>query len=195
MSTAKDMKHEPIDPDLWVDTYGKRLFYFALSRLKNRADAENAVQETFLAALKSRHNFAGQSTEFTWLTGILKHKIVDLIRKNQKYQSTDAVENDEWLAQLFQNNGQWKTPSSEWFFDPAQLTENKEFWLTLQNSLSVLPDKQARAFYMKEVDGFSSEEVCKVLGISSTNLWVLLHRARARLRDCLSLEGFGKGKE
>jgi len=178
-------------PEDWVDQYGDFLYRFALSRVKNPSIAEDLVQETFLAALGARKNFQGRSSARTWLIAILKHKIVDHIRKRIREQTSDKVESmsdaavNDPIDAGFTDAGDWHIRPSKWTINPMKLYEQKEFMDVLYRCLSELPERQAEAFMMREIDGFSTDEICKVLNISATNCWVLLYRARMWLRRCL----------
>ena len=179
------------NPESWVDRYGDFLYRFTLSRLKDSSIAEDLVQETFLAALKARKNFQGRSSARTWLIAILKHKIVDHIRKQVREKTSDKVESISNAAAndpadtSFNDEGDWRIRPSKWATDPMKLYEQKEFMDVLYHCLGELPKRQAEAFMMREIDGFSTEEICKVLNISATNSWVMLYRARMWLRQCL----------
>jgi RNA polymerase sigma-70 factor (ECF subfamily) len=167
------------------------LYRFSLSRTKDPSIAEDLVQETFLAALKARKNFQGRSSVRTWLIAILKHKIVDHIRKQVREQTSDKVESifnaaaNDPADTIFNDEGDWRIRPSKWSIDPMKLYEQKEFMDVLYHCLGELPKRQAEAFMMREIDGFSTEEICKVLNISATNSWVMLYRARMWLRQCL----------
>jgi len=179
------------NPESWVDQYGDFLYHFTLSRIKDPSIAEDLVQETFLAALKARKNFQGRSTARTWLIAILKHKIVDHIRKQVREHTSDKVESmlntaaNDPVDSSFNDEGDWRIRPSKWAIDPMKLYEQKEFMDVLYHCLGELPKRQAEAFMMREIDGFSTEEICKVLNISATNSWVMLYRARMWLRQCL----------
>jgi len=179
------------NPESWVDQYGDFLYHFTLSRIKDPSIAEDLVQETFLAALKARKNFQGRSTARTWLIAILKHKIVDHIRKQVREHTTDKLESmlntaaNDPVDSSFNDEGDWRIRPSKWAIDPMKLYEQKEFMDILYQCLGELPERQAEAFMMREIDGLSTEEICKVLNISATNSWVMLYRARMWLRRCL----------
>jgi len=184
------------NPETWVDEHGDYLYSYALLRLRHRELAEEIVQETFLAALKACRNFAGQSSERTWLVGILKHKIVDHFRRASREQPVadfDGASDDE----LFRKSGEWvdhwtvEGAPKEWKDDPSQLLEQKEFWEIFKRCLAKLPPRLAEAFTLREIDGLRSEEICEILAISPNNLWVMLHRARALLRRNLEVNWFG----
>jgi len=190
------------DPETWVDQHGDLLYKYALMRLRDPAIVEDLVQETFLAALQARHNFAGQSSEKTWLVGILKHKIIDHFRRINRERPVNDVESlpDE-SEELFEVTGLWaghwkaEMGPTEWATDPGRVVEQMEFWKVFEGCLSELPARTASAFTLREMDGLTSEEICKVLNISATNLWVMLHRARAQLRRCLEVNWFGQKVE
>lgn len=182
------------DADEWVDLHGDYLYRNALLRVRDREVAEELVQETFLAALGARASFSGRSTERTWLMGILKHKVMDHYRRSAR--DLPLVE-DERLPceaeQPFEAGGEWRGHwrndegfgPRDWGPDPAGDLEKKEFWQVLRECLKALPDRLARVFSLREVDGCETEEICKVLDISATNLWVMLHRSRRQLRYCI----------
>ncbi len=168
------------------------LMRFALSRLGDRARAEDAVQETLLAALRATHQFGGRSSYRTWLTGILLHKIHDEFRHASRQMPRAASrdeggEGDEGDADFFDENGAWLVPPGEWS-EPERATEGKRFRAALTRGLSKLPARQAEAFVLREVVGMTSEEICRTLDVTRDNLWVMLHRARLRLRA--ELEAF-----
>lgn len=174
------------NPELWVDSYGDFLYRFALSRVKDPSIAEDLVQETFLAALRARENFKGQSAGRTWLTAILKHKIVDHIRKKIREPSSDKIETlTDMTDPDFDERGEWSTRPGKWAVNPGNLYEQREFLDVLYRCLAELPERLAEAFIKREMDGLSTEEVCKELGITATNSWVMLYRARMSLRRCL----------
>jgi RNA polymerase sigma-70 factor, ECF subfamily len=185
------------DPSVWVDLHGDYLYRYALLRLRDAALAEDAVQETLLAALQSRRDFEGRSAERTWLTGILKHKLVDHFRKVGRIVFVGQVEGEEFEhEELFKQEGKWRDhfdPARapvEWCASPSELLEQGEFWEVFQKCISPLPARIGSAFTLREMEGLSSEEICEVLGITVNNLWVMLHRARMHLRRCLELNWF-----
>ena len=192
------MPNTPTSPDQWVDLYSDYLFSFALKFISKPDQAQNLVQETFLAALKNKAGFKGNSTEKTWLLGILKHKITDSLRlKYREIPASQLVEENMHVEQFFDNAdyGHLKKKQGNWEFNPSALIENKEFWGTFNDCLEKLPEKTAQAFSLREIDAMDSKEICKVLGISSTNLWTLLHRARLQLRQCLEMNWFENDTE
>ena len=179
------------DPETWVDHYGDYLYRFALSRLHDKAAAEDLVQETFLAALPARKNFKGRSSVATWLAGILKHKIIDHFRKESRNQPVEDVEPFAAnLENLFDEKGKWKIRPSKWSANPTELYEQKEFMKILELCLSELSSRMARVFTLREMEELSTKEICKVFNISATNCWVILYRARMLLRRCLEINWF-----
>ncbi|PWU13589.1 MAG: RNA polymerase subunit sigma [Verrucomicrobia bacterium] len=186
------------DPERWVDEHGDYLFKFALVRLRDPVKAEDAVQEAFLAALKSGHPFEGRSVERTWLAGILKNKIFDHYRKaGRETNFTDlefyrGEEGDPFVAGGVGKGGWIHELGPQEWPNPGESLDNDLFWKTYQDCSSKLPQKVAAAFNLRELDGMESKEICALLGISDNNLWVMLHRARMALRQCLETNWFGK---
>lgn len=182
-------------PEEWVDLYGDYLYRFALARTSDPEHAEDLVQETFLAALKSRHNFKHQSSPKTWLTAILKHKIIDYLRKSSREQTWDSEEAlDRKIDEMFDDDGHWSIRPRRWDTHPGEHFEQKEFLKMLYDCLAGLPKRIAQIFMMREMEGSSTEEICQVMGISSTNCWTMLYRARNGLRRCLQLNWFDANK-
>lgn len=162
------------------------LLKYARLQLRNPAWAEDAVSEAVLAALEKPQAFAGQSQLKTWLIGILKHKLVDQIRKNSRELSTTASTDDgEDLDDLlFSSDGHWREAQHDWG-NPEDALRQVDFMRVLEACVEKLPGQQGRLFMMREWLELDSDEICKELDITPTNLWVMLHRARLRLRDCL----------
>jgi RNA polymerase sigma-70 factor (ECF subfamily) len=186
------------DPEQWVDLHGDYLFKYALMRLRDPARAEDAVQETFLAALKGGKNFAGRSAEKSWLVGILKNKIFDHCRKASRETSfTDLEfysdeESDRFVSEgLFKDGWVHELGPREWS-SPGSSLDSEVFWKTFHDCSNKLPKNVFAVFNLREVDGVDSKEICAQLGISESNLWVMLHRARMALRRCLDTNWFGK---
>ena len=164
------------------------LVRYASLQLRDSHAAEDAVQETLLAALAGEASFAGRANLRTWLTGILKHKIVDAIRKTSR--EAPALSEDEFDA-LFDERGHWIEMPAAWT-DPDASLDQKRFFATLELCLSRLPQRTAQTFMMREHLGLETDEICKELAITPTHCWVLLYRARMALRECLNKEWFGK---
>jgi RNA polymerase sigma-70 factor, ECF subfamily len=174
---------------LWLERHGDALFRYALQRTRSRDVAEDLVQETLLAALEARDTFEGRSAERTWLTAILRHKIVDHLRRTLPAQLADGTE-DPPPPDPFTRRGNWKARPAEWAGDPRELMEREEFREVLAACMSKLPPRTASVFLLREAEEIGSEKICQELGISATNLWAMLHRARSRLRQCLTLNWF-----
>lgn len=169
------------------------LLRYALLQLRNPALAEDAVQETLLAALEGRSRFSGHSTLRTWLTGILKHKIIDHLRRSGRERPLNGTDDDRAEADaidaLFAEDGHWRDQATDWG-NPYAALENSRFRVAFESCLQRLPARTARVFTMREVMEMDTEEICQELGISATNCWVMLHRARLTLRECLRLTWF-----
>ena len=186
-------------PEDWVSQHGDYLFRYAMVKLRDEHLAEDAVQETLLAALQGYKNFSGESTEKTWLVGILKHKIVDLIRKKVREPTLINVDEpmefsqDEVSGSMFDDTGHWVTPCQDWG-NPDKVLEQKRFWEVLTACLKRLPPQLAMLYSLREISGMDTEEICKELNITSTNSWVMLHRARLGLKQCFELNWLGDVK-
>lgn len=176
-----------------VESQRGYLMRVAALQLRDRDAAEDAVQETLVAALAGREGFDGRSSLRTWLTGILKHKVVDAIRRRRRepvFESSLPVEADvDELDGLFRADGAWAAPPSEWG-DPQAALGQRRFFEVLEACLERLPPNTARAFVMREVMELDSDEICKELAITANNLWVMLYRARMSLRECLQRRWF-----
>jgi len=178
------------NPQTWVDVHGDFLFGYAILRLKDTSTAEDAVQETFLAALNARDSFRGQSGERTWLVSILKNKIIDHFRRLSRevdFHNNDIdVIDDDFIASG-PRAGTWKASQrpSEWVVDAADLAEQKEFWEYLRKCIDRMPPHIGMVFILRDIENMKNEDICNVLTVQPTNLRVILHRARKRLRRCL----------
>lgn len=185
------------DPPFADELDRHRGYLLRIARLQLRDDdtAQDVVQETMLAALAGSGH-SGRSSLRTWLTGILKHKIVDAIRRRQREpiavaafgNADDDLDVDD-LDALFDRDGGWASPPSDWG-DPEQALERAQFFEILEQCLDKLPAKTARVFVMREVLDLETAEICKELAISANNLWVILFRARTMLRLCLDQHWF-----
>lgn len=182
-------------PETWVDEYGDILFRYALGRVRNEETAQELVQETLLAALRAQKNFQGKSSLKTWLISILKHKILDHFRKNVRELQLNVNADDDPFEALFDEKGMWKEPIASWELDPERAFEQKEFVKTLYDCIGKLRKNMAAVFVLREMENMKTGEICKELGITSSNLWVLLYRARMQLRKCLEVNWFQIEKE
>lgn len=182
-------KHK-IDTDQWVDRYADYLFNYAITRVKDTYMAEELVQETFIAGLKSMKNFKGEATERTWLVSILKRKIIDQYRKSNSKKgqaevrmdfNTTSEQDRDWLEEHVEDTATLNAESH---------LENKELGLAIEICLEKLPVKQAEVFKQKTILEQETETICKEHNISASNLWVIIHRARVLLMQCLNEEWF-----
>lgn len=173
----------------WLNDHGDYLYRFALARLRDPHQAEDAVQETMLAAIKS-DSFEGDSSARTWLTGILKHKIIDLQRKSIREQPlSDLIDldaSDTAMDDFFDKAGHW-LEKPQTLDMPENALEQKQFLGILSACMDKLPSKLAAIFMMRDVHEVENENICKELDITATNAWVMLYRARMGLRKCLEM--------
>ncbi|WP_236617173.1 sigma-70 family RNA polymerase sigma factor [Litchfieldella anticariensis] len=166
-----------------------RLVSFARLQLRDPAQAEDAVQEALAAAIEKDDTFSGRSGYETWVFGILKYKILDALRaqrRNGRWQPLENELDEEAIDRLFQQNGRWQEDArpSSWG-DPEAAFLNERFWQVFDTCMIALPDNIARVFSLRELMGLSTEDICKETGIKENNCWVILHRARLRLRACI----------
>ena len=180
-----------------LETHRKYLQRYALFHLRDLSLAEDAVQETMMAALAQRERFQGRSQLRTWLTVILKNKIIDLTRSRGRGLPTDVIalgENTDSEDGSFNPNDKWVDPPADWGMPDAAL-ESSQFWRVYQECCKRMSKRDALVFSMREVMGLSSEEICKKIEITTTNLHVILFRARLNLRSCMSKNWFGTQHE
>ncbi len=180
-------------PERWVDEHGDCLYRYALARVRRPEVAEDLVQDALLAAVRTSDGFAGRASERTWLVGILKNKVCDHFRKlGRETTFTDMEFFSGEPADKFDGDDFWihERGPVEWKLEGAAALERAEFWQALNSCVSKLPERIAAVFTMREMDDVPSREVCATLGISDANLWVMLHRARMALRQCLELNYF-----
>ena len=180
------------DPATWLSQHGDALYAYALSRVRRPDVAEDLVQEALLAALGSASGFEGRSQERTWLIGILRHKLIDYLRKKTRSKEVQepAMGEGQGTMGLFNKRGRWNPKPAAWGEDPAALYEDKEFWRVYEACRSKLPATLAEAYTLRELEGLAPDTACQVLGITASNLAVRLHRARLALRGCLEDQWF-----
>jgi len=185
-------KNHPESMDVeQLESHRTALMRFAILQVRNRDVAEDLIQETLLAAIAQQGSFAGRSAVRTWLTGILRHKIINHINRSGREVTVDMEKADE-MDDLFLPNGRHVEMPRNWG-TPETILSEKGFFKALEKCVSGLPRTTGEAFLMREVMGCEADEICKELDVSSTNLWVMLHRARLRLRACLE-SGWFAGK-
>ena len=187
MTTDRHAELNALRPDL---------LRFARLQLRDAGAAEDAVQETLLAALAGSQQFGNRSSYKTWLISILRNKIIDIIRSQAREVPTSSLASDEdgdaaLSETLFEPDGHWREQArpGRWA-DPEASFEQQQFWHVFEACLDHLPVKSARVFMMREILGLETDEICKETGISSSNCWVVLHRARLALRTCLESSWF-----
>jgi RNA polymerase sigma-70 factor (ECF subfamily) len=178
--------------------FRRDMLRFAVLQLRDQASAEDAVQETMLAALEGAARFAERAKLKTWVFSILRNKIVDIIRRRVREPIHEAAEqevDDADFDPLFKSNGHWQRDArpSDWG-NPEKTFENRNFWAVFDACLQRLPPTTARVFMMREMLGLETSEICQELSMSSSNCWVVLHRARMGLRLCLEQKWFGSGE-
>ena len=179
-----------INPNKWIDAYSDYLYNYTITRVSDREIAQDLVQDTFFAGLKSMKNFKGEASERTWLVSILKRKIIDHYRKINSNKgkaevrisyNTDSETEGDWLEERV----------ADPFDKTAEATlENEELGLAIHNCIGKLPEKQATVFKMKTLLGYETEALCNELNITPSNLWVILHRARTAMAECLKQNWF-----
>jgi RNA polymerase sigma-70 factor (TIGR02943 family) len=177
-----------LDPENWPEAYSEYLLGFAINRLRDRDQAEDMVQETFLKALKKIHLFKGASSELTWLTAILKNNIYDLLRRESKMDRLEDVENSNGIDDdSFEENGRWKAEArpGAWHTDKMDNLERKELYAVFGKCMNDLPEQWSAVFSMKHLDEEKSETICKELQLTASNLWTIMHRAKLKLRSCM----------
>jgi RNA polymerase sigma-70 factor (ECF subfamily) len=170
----------------------KPLLRFAQSQLRNDSMAEDVVSETLLAILEKPGNFEGRSTLRTYATGILKFKIIDVIRKRGRevhIEPLDEQSMDDALDALFQADGHWHEAPQPWQ-KPEQALEQRQFFEQLQVCVGRLPPKVGRVFMMREWLERDMADICEELGITANHCGVMLYRARMQLRECLERNWF-----
>ncbi|WP_100616284.1 sigma-70 family RNA polymerase sigma factor [Confluentibacter citreus] len=183
------MPEHQLNPNKWIDLYSDYLFNYTITRVSDRDMAQDLVQDTFLAGLKSMKNFKGEASERTWLISILKRKIIDHYRKinsNKGKAEVRITYNDD------ESEGDWLEERVADPFDKTaeDLMQNSELGDAIFDCLSKLPEKQAEVFRMKTIEGYETEDICKELNINASNLWVIIHRARTAMASCLEKNWF-----
>lgn len=183
----------PTDLALELESLRPALLRFALLQLRDQALAEDVVQDALIAVLEKPDSFAGQSSLRTYVTAIMKYKIIDALRAGQRtrqFEGHDEQSDDDLIDALFTADGHAREMPQAWS-DPVATVQQQDFFRVLEICLEKLPAKTARIFMMREWLELETEEICKELGISSSNAWVMLYRARLHLRACLDLNWFG----
>ncbi len=182
----------PATPNDWLEQYGDVLFRYAMIRIHNQMVAEDLVQETLLGAIQSQDSYRRQSSVRTWLIGIMKHKIIDFLRKTSRERPMNDVDVAELADANFDKHGNWQTDVKQWS-NPELALQESQFWRIFYQCIEQLPPDMAQLFMLREVDGLAADDLCKTLNISTpNNVWVRLSRIRMRLRLCLENKWFAQ---
>lgn len=183
-----------LNPEKWIDNYADYLYSFAYNRVSDEETAKDLVQETFLSALKARDGFKGEASEKTWLVSILKRKIIDLYRKNAAHPQQSFEESEQYkvaYSHYFSDegfiDGHWNKPNGPkpWNVSDKNSIDQKEFKNVLAKCMGKLPKVWSSVFALKYLEEEESETICKELEITSSNYWVIIHRAKLQMRECL----------
>ena len=188
----ENVQKQKLNPDKWIDLHADYLFNYTIVRVNKTEIAKDIVQETFLAALKAMKNFEGKASERTWLIAILKRKIIDYYRKINSNKGKAEVRMNFYNDG--ESEGEWieeRVPQT-WGSDADKGIETEELGAALTKCIDKLPEKYAMVFKMKTIQDFETEEICKELDITASNLWVIIHRARTQLRKCMEDNWFIK---
>lgn len=183
------MSTHTLHPETWVDRYSDYLYNYTIVRVNDHVMAQDLISETFLAGLKSKKNFKGNASERTWLIAILKRKIIDFYRKKNSKKGQAEVHidyNDDEME------GDWLEERAEdtIYKTAEENLENNELGLAILECLDTLDERQASIFKMKTIDNFETEAICNEFDITPSNLWVIIHRARKTMANCLEKNWF-----
>lgn len=181
-----------VNPERWVDDHGDCLYRYAVLRVRRPEVAEDLVQEALCAAVRTQSSFRRKSSERSWLCGILKNKICDYFRKlGRETCFTDLEFLEDEMSHKFIDQG-WNHDlgPAEWKSEAEVVMDRAEFWKTFRDCLSKLPARVGDVFMLREMEEMETAQICEALRISKNNLWVMLHRARMALRECLELNWF-----
>lgn len=187
------MTHLLNNPADWVDLHSDALYRFALMRVSDSDQAKDLVQDTLIAALSAQTRFGGNSSERTWLTGILKYKILDYYRKKGREIPESQLAPDSDDSGGFQNHLHQNPKPIRWDERADTILSNQQLGSVLSECVEKLPKHIQQIFIMREIDHIDSEEVCNILDITSTKLYVVMHRARKTLKDCVQKVWMQKG--
>ncbi len=183
-----------LEPEKWIERYSDLLFRFTLLRVSDKAIAEDIVQETFLSAWKGKEGYKGEASEKNWLFSINRNKIIDHYRKAAKTLTVRGVEDYEELFFNESGGGHWHADKKpvDWGVTYSNTIETKDFYKVLNECKDKLKDLQQAVFVLKYFDELDSDVICKLLDITPSNYWVLMHRAKLQLRECIQHNWFEK---
>jgi RNA polymerase sigma-70 factor (TIGR02943 family) len=195
-------KTSGLEPDKWIERYSDYLYSLAYARLRKEEVAEDLVQDTFFSALRARDTFLNNASEKTWLIAILKRKIIDYYRKKSTQNELSVldkpIEGTDGTSDHFFGDkatpGHWAEAAMPkiWKKDFETSVESEEFYDILKRCITKLPEKTAAAFTMKNMDDLDTDEICKELNITPSNYWVMMHRAKLMLRECMDKNWFNE---
>jgi RNA polymerase sigma-70 factor (ECF subfamily) len=178
-----------LDPAGWVDRHGDYLYRYALRTVRRPEAAEDLVQDALLAAWRNRDGFRGQADERTWLTAVLKRKVIDWLRRTVRERAAAGPPPGDPADASFTARGKWATAPPRW---PAADAERDEFWAVVRGCADRLPPRLREVFVLRHLDDQPADDVCRAAGVAPGNLWVMLHRARHGMWLCLGRNGFGQ---
>lgn len=180
---------ETLDPEKWIDNYADYLYNYTIVRVNDHIVAQEIISETLLAAWRARKNFKGKSSERTWLISILKRKIIDYYRQSKTAKEQAEVSMSYRSPEM---EGDWLEENIADLQDRTaeDIMENEELRLAILDCMNQLPERQAKIFRMKTIDGIDTETICKEYNITPSNLWVIIHRARKSMTECLEKTWF-----
>ncbi|MGC1631003.1 MAG: sigma-70 family RNA polymerase sigma factor [Gelidibacter sp.] len=183
------MSNHLLNPNKWIELYSDYLFNYTISRINDREIAKDIIQDTFFAGLKSMKNFKGEASERTWLISILKRKIIDYYRKTNSLKGKSEV---RMTYNTDENEGDWleERVEDEGYLNALDTLENTELGDAIYECMEKLTEKQATVFKMKSILNYDTEKICNELKITPSNLWVLIHRARTAMAECLEKNWF-----
>lgn len=186
---TEQAKFDDLKPTRWVDDYADNLYNFALKRVNDETLAQDLVQDTFLSALEKAHHYRAESSERTWLTAILKNKIVDTYRNRNNILNGNShigsVEDEPEFFDPDLNNWKKEHWPAPFTVDNEDALHNKEFMNVLRKCMTKLPSLWMAVFKLKHLDDEETGFICKKLRLTSANYWVIIHRAKVNLRSCL----------
>ena len=190
MQDPKPVTTELVNPRQWIVNYADYLYRYAITRTNDEEQAKDLVQETFLAGLEKINAFEGKSSEKTWLTAILKHKIIDLYRKKSSglNAKTETLDQENFQQDFFNSeDGHWKEEHrpQEFIALQEEPMQQQEFNKVLQRCMKKLPELWYAVFSMKHMEEESTEVICTTLKVTPSNFWVIIHRTKLSLRACL----------
>ncbi len=178
-----------VDLTEWVESFSGELYSWALYKVSDHEMAKDLVQDTFLAASEKIEGFHGNSSPKTWLYAILNNKIIDVYRKKLKQP---VKLDDRIFAEFFDEGERWKAGRipHDWHEEENHLLDNNDFLAVLKDCLDELPDKWNACVQLKFVENKKGEDICQEIGITPSNFWQIIHRAKLQLRDCIEVNWF-----